>query len=149
MKEWDLEGDRMSLRESEMEEMMETQDRVLRRRRRYTISVAADIVNVHQQTLRHYERLGLIEPQRGKGEIRYFSPEDIEKIQQIRRLVDELGVNLAGVEVILNMREQMQRLREETEETIARLQAEHESETRRLKDIIRRLQGASGIAAET
>src|SRR5947209_7808854 len=133
---------------NETEEMMETGERVLRRRRRYTISVAADIVNVHQQTLRHYERLGLIEPQRGKGEIRYFSPEDIEKIQQIRRLVDELGVNLAGVEVILNMREQMQRLREDAEETISRLQLEHAAEIRRLKDIIRRLQSTSSAADE-
>lgn len=111
-------------------------------RRRYTISVAADLVNVHQQTLRHYERLGLIEPQRGKGEIRYFSPEDIERAQQIRRLVDELGVNLAGVEVILNMRSQMEQLQQEANETMARLQAEHEAEIRRLKEIIRRLQGA-------
>jgi MerR family transcriptional regulator/heat shock protein HspR len=99
-----------------------------RERRRYTISVAADLVNVHQQTLRHYERLGLIEPQRGKGEIRYFSPEDIEKIHQIRRLVNELGVNLAGVEVILNMRNQMELLRRDAEEV------------HRLKDIILRLQ---------
>jgi MerR family transcriptional regulator/heat shock protein HspR len=149
IEEYGLDVAPVSRHHSEMEEMMETRDKVLRRRRRYTISVAADIVNVHQQTLRHYERLGLIEPQRGKGEIRYFSPEDIEKIQQIRRLVDELGVNLAGVEVILNMREQMQRLRQETEETIARLQAEHEAETRRLKDIIRRLQGVSGVATES
>ncbi|GAC1318818.1 MAG: hypothetical protein NVS2B16_13050 [Chloroflexota bacterium] len=113
-------------------------------RRRYTISVAADIVNVHQQTLRHYERLGLIEPQRGKGEIRYFSLEDIEKIQQIRRLVDELGVNLAGVEVILNMRDQMERLRIDAEQTIAQLQDEHDAEIRRLKEIIVRLQGGEG-----
>lgn len=111
-----------------------------RERRRYTISVAADLVNVHQQTLRHYERLGLIEPQRGKGEIRYFSPEDIEKIHQIRRLVNELGVNLAGVEVILNMRSQMELLRRDAEETIYRMRIEHESEVRRLKDIILRLQ---------
>lgn len=112
------------------------------RRRRFTISVAADLVNVHQQTLRHYERLGLIEPQRGKGEIRYFSPEDIERAQQIRRLVEELGVNLAGVEVILNMRSQMEQLQREAHETIDRLQAEHDAEVRRLKEIIRRLQGA-------
>jgi MerR family transcriptional regulator/heat shock protein HspR len=111
-----------------------------RERRRYTISVAADLVNVHQQTLRHYERLGLIEPQRGKGEIRYFSPEDIEKIHQIRRLVNELGVNLAGVEVILNMRNQMELLRRDAEETIHRMRIEHESEVHRLKDIILRLQ---------
>ncbi|MBV9278809.1 MAG: MerR family transcriptional regulator [Chloroflexi bacterium] len=114
-----------------------------RERRRYTISVAADLVNVHQQTLRHYERLGLIEPQRGKGEIRYFSPEDIERVLQIRRLVEELGVNLAGVEVILNMREQMERQRADLEDTINRMRAEHEAEIRRLKDIIVRLQSES------
>lgn len=123
-----------------MEQTMTAKDTV-RQRRRYTISVAAEIVNVHQQTLRHYERLGLIEPQRGKGEIRYFSPEDIERIQLIRRLVDDLKVNLAGVDVILNMREQMETLRCEYEERISRMQAEHEAELRRLKEIIWRLQG--------
>jgi MerR family transcriptional regulator/heat shock protein HspR len=111
-----------------------------RERQLFTISVAADLVNVHQQTLRHYERLGLIEPQRGKGEIRYFSPRDIERVQQIRRLINELGVNLAGVEVILNMREQMERMQREAQETMERMRAEHEAETRRLKDIIMRLQ---------
>ena len=110
-------------------------------RRGYTISVAAELVNVHQQTLRHYERVGLIEPQRGKGEIRYFSSDDIDRIQQIRRLVNELGVNLAGVEVILNMRDQMERLRDEFEKTVVRMREEHESEVRRLKEIIWRLQG--------
>jgi MerR family transcriptional regulator/heat shock protein HspR len=117
-------------------------ERRIRDRQRYTISVAAELVNVHQQTLRHYERVGLIEPQRGKGEIRYFSAKDIERVQQIRRLINELGVNLAGVEVILNMREQMERMQQEAEETIARMHAEHDAETRRLKDIIMRLQGA-------
>jgi MerR family transcriptional regulator, heat shock protein HspR len=108
--------------------------------RRFTISVVAEIVDVHQQTLRHYERLGLVEPQRGKGEIRYFTSEDIERIQQIRRLVDDLGVNLAGVEVILNMRDQMESMRRETEEAMGRLLADHEAEIRRLKEIVRRLQ---------
>jgi MerR family transcriptional regulator/heat shock protein HspR len=110
-------------------------------RHRVTISVAAELVHVHQQTLRHYERIGLIEPERGKGDIRYFTPDDIERALQIRRLVEELGVNLAGVEVILNMREQMERAQKEAEMTLARLRAEHEQETKRLKDIIRRLQG--------
>ena len=122
---------------------MRREDYRTRELRRYTISVAAELVNVHQQTLRHYERLGLIEPQRGKGEIRYFSPEDIERVLQIRRLVDELGVNLAGVEVILNMRAQMERLHGDYESEIERLQAGHDAEVRRLKAIIRRLQGAS------
>ncbi len=116
-------------------------------RRRFTISVAAELVHVHQQTLRHYERLGLVEPLRGKGEIRYYSPQDIERVQQIRRLVDELGVNLAGVEVIINMREQMERMQEDFERTVERLQLEHELETRRLKDIIWRLQ-AQGMEQE-
>jgi MerR family transcriptional regulator, heat shock protein HspR len=113
-----------------------------RERRLFTIGVAADLVNVHQQTLRHYERLGLIEPERGKGEIRYFSPRDIERILQIRRLIEELGVNLAGVEVILNMREQMEALQQDMERTLARMRADHDAEVRRLKDVIRRLQGA-------
>ena len=115
-------------------------------RRRYTIGVAADLVNVHQQTLRHYERLGLIEPERGKGEIRYFSPRDIERILQIRRLVDELGVNLAGVEVILNMREHMESIQREMETTVARMREEHDTEVRRLKEAILRLQGGENAA---
>jgi MerR family transcriptional regulator/heat shock protein HspR len=115
--------------------------RRVRERRGYTISVAADMVSVHQQTLRHYERLGLIEPQRGKGDIRYYTPEDIERIQQIRRLVDELGVNLAGVEVVLHMREQIESMRSEFENIVNQMRDEHDNEVRRLKDIIRRLQG--------
>lgn len=114
----------------------------MRELRRYTISVAAELVNVHQQTLRHYERLGLVEPARGKGEIRYYSPHDIERILQIRRLVEELGVNLAGVEVILNMRDQMERMRREHSEALEKMRAEHEIERHRLKEIIKRLQGS-------
>lgn len=127
---------------------MAMRDQSRRERRRYTIGVAAELVNVHQQTLRHYERLGLIEPERGKGEIRYFSPGDIERIQQIRRLVDELGVNLAGVEVILNMREQMERIRRDLDQSITRMQAEHEAEVRRLKEVILRMQGLPAEAGE-
>jgi MerR family transcriptional regulator/heat shock protein HspR len=111
-------------------------------RRRFTIGVAAELVDVHQQTIRHYERIGLIEPHRGKGDIRYFTPADIEKIQQIRRLVDELGVNLAGVEVILNMRDQMQQLQHRHEREKAEMQDQYEREILRLKEIIRRIQGA-------
>src|SRR5919202_3018484 len=113
-----------------------------RNRVRYTISVAAELVNVHPQTLRHYEREGLIRPQRGKGKIRYFSQDDIDNIQLIRRLVNDLEVNLKGVDVILNMREQMQRMQREAQETIRRMQAEHDAEVRRLKEIIMRLQGS-------
>jgi MerR family transcriptional regulator/heat shock protein HspR len=110
-------------------------------RRHYTISVAAELVSVHQQTIRHYERLGLIEPYRGKGDIRYFSPEDIDKLLQIRRLVEELGVNLAGVEVILNMRDQMRQAQIESERQLEELRDQYEGEIGRLKEIIRRMQG--------
>lgn len=73
----------------------------------YTIRVAADLVGLHEQSLRLYERRGLIRPQRSKGNIRLFSDEDIEQVRFIKRLMDDLGVNLAGVEVILRMRSQL------------------------------------------
>lgn len=120
-------------------------------RRGYTISVAAELVSVHQQTLRHYERLGLIEPARGKGDIRYYSPGDIDRIQQIRRLVNELGVNLAGVEVVLHMRGHIEQLQRESEDAMRRMRDEHVAEIRRLKDIIVRLQAAhpASMSVET
>ncbi len=96
----------------------------------FVISIAARLVNVHQQTLRYYERLGLIEPGRSKGNIRLYSMRDVQRAQQIRRLIDELGVNLAGVEVILNMTDRMieaerrmNAMREQYEEEIQRLRS--------------------------
>jgi MerR family transcriptional regulator, heat shock protein HspR len=120
----------------------------------YIISVAAEKAEVHEQTLRHYERLGLISPAR-KGNSphspRLYSDRDIERVMQIRSLMQDLGVNLAGVETILHMRnliEQMQlenkehieQVRRQMEQEIERLQEKHLSETRRLKGIIERLQ---------
>ncbi len=73
----------------------------------YIISIAARIVNMHPQTLRYYERAGLIEPSRTRGKIRLYSQRDIERLQLIQRLVNDLGVNLAGVEVIMNLTERL------------------------------------------
>ena len=73
----------------------------------YTIKTAADLCGLHEQSIRAYERRGLIAPQRSQGNIRLFSPDDIEQIRFIKRLTDDLGVNLAGVEVILHMRQQL------------------------------------------
>lgn len=87
----------------------------------YVISIAARIVGLHQQTLRYYERAGLVSPKRTDGNIRMYSKRDIQKILQAQRLVDELGVNLAGVEVILRMGEQIRALREELDATQAEL----------------------------
>ncbi|MCS7001383.1 MAG: MerR family transcriptional regulator [Dehalococcoidia bacterium] len=88
----------------------------------YVISVAARLLGVHAQTLRYYERLGLVEPSRSRGNIRLYSARDIERLQQVKRLTDDLGVNLAGVEVILSMRDKMQALEQELE--AARAEAE-------------------------
>ncbi len=79
----------------------------------YVISVAARMVNLHPQTLRHYERIGLVEPARTEGGMRMYSPQDIEQLKKIAGLIEDLGVNLAGVEVILNMSKQIEELQEE------------------------------------
>lgn len=98
----------------------------------YVISVAAKLVNLHPQTLRHYERIGLITPARSEGNVRLYSDRDIERLRKIVRLTDDLGVNLAGVEVILNMAEQIEELQTQMEQMEAELQAEIERLRRRL-----------------
>ena len=76
----------------------------------FVISVAARLVGVHEQTLRYYERAGLLEPARSKGRIRLYSLHDLERVRQIRRLTDEMGVNLAGVEVIMRLTDRIRAL---------------------------------------
>jgi MerR family transcriptional regulator/heat shock protein HspR len=112
----------------------------------YIISVAAQRAQVHEQTLRHYERLGLIAPAR-KGSSphspRLYSDSDIERVMQIRRLMHDLGVNLAGVEAILHMKDRMEQMQIEIEQEMENLRLQHATEMRRLKDIIERLQRGS------
>ena len=74
---------------------------------RFVISVAARMLGMHAQTLRYYERAGMIEPSRSRGNRRLYSMEDIERLRRIKTLIDDLGVNLAGVEVIIRMGERM------------------------------------------
>lgn len=74
---------------------------------RYVISVAARMVGVHVQTLRYYERAGLIKPSRSGGNMRFYSAKDVAHLQRIRSLIEDLGVNLAGVEVIMRMSKRM------------------------------------------
>lgn len=92
----------------------------------YGISVAARLVDLHPQTLRQYERLGLVTPTRSGGNRRLYSERDLERLRLICRLTGELGVNLAAVEVILNMTEQIQALREELDRREREMQAELE-----------------------
>jgi len=82
---------------------------------KYTIRIVAQMVGLHEQSLRMYERKGLIQPRRSDGNIRLFSDADVERLRAIKRLVEDLGVNLAGAEVILHMREQMDAMRREME----------------------------------
>ena len=82
----------------------------------YVISVAARMLGVHAQTLRYYERLGLVEPSRSQGRVRLYSKWDIDRLRQIKTLMNELGVNLAGVEVVLRLRERMAEMEKQIEE---------------------------------
>jgi MerR family transcriptional regulator/heat shock protein HspR len=77
---------------------------------RYGITIAARMVGVQTHTLRYYERIGIIEPYRSRGNIRLYSESDIVRLRQAKTLVDDLGVNLAGIEVILRMLERMTEL---------------------------------------
>jgi len=85
----------------------------------YRISVVAEMLAIHPQTLRLYEKKGLIRPSRTTGRTRLYSAEDVEEIRLILRLGRELGVNLAGIEIILKMRRQMQAMQEELEAVAA------------------------------
>lgn len=90
----------------------------------YVISVAARIVGIETHTLRYYERLGLVQPYRSQGNIRYYSEGDIGRLRHIKGLMSDLGINLAGVEVVMRMAErmaEMQRQIQEMETEIDRL----------------------------
>jgi len=92
--------------------------------RRYAISVVAQITGMHQQTIRQYERLGLITPHRSEGGTRYYDDGDVERLLAIAQLTQQLGVNLAGVEIILRMREREGQLLRIAREMFAQLDAE-------------------------
>ncbi len=82
---------------------------------RYVISVAARMLSVQTHTLRYYEKIGIMEPSRSKGNIRLYSDRDVAHLRRVKTLMDDLGVNLAGVEVILRMAQRMTDLQHHTE----------------------------------
>lgn len=110
----------------------------------FIISIAAQKAEVHEQTLRHYERLGLITPAR-KGNTKHsprrYSERDIQRVIYIRNLMRDLGVNLAGVEAIMRLRDHIDTLQSEMAAEREAQRIAHEAELRRLKQIINRLQG--------
>ncbi len=82
---------------------------------RYVISIAARMIGVQTYTLRYYERLGIIEPSRSRGNIRLYSEWDVALLRRVKTLMDDMGVNLAGVEVILRITQRMSELQNEIE----------------------------------
>jgi MerR family transcriptional regulator/heat shock protein HspR len=108
---------------------------VAREHRLFMISVVSEMLGIHPQTLRLYEREGFIKPRRSGGNTRLYSEEDVEKLELVLRLTRELGVNLAGVEVILSMRGQMEQMQREMEATIGQLREELAREIRRREEM--------------
>lgn len=89
------------------------------KQRTYTISAVAELYDIHPQTLRLYEREGLLKPSRSMGNTRLYTDADLERLEVILALTRDMGVNLAGVEIIINMRERMQQMQHEFERIFA------------------------------
>ena len=94
---------------------------------RYVISIAARILGTQTYTLRYYERIGIIEPARSQGNIRLYSDRDIAILRRVKSLMEDMGVNLAGVEVITRLTQHMAELQQQLEEM--------ESELKRLREV--------------
>ncbi|MBI4465304.1 MAG: helix-turn-helix transcriptional regulator [Acidobacteria bacterium] len=95
-----------------------------RGRAAYMISAVAQTYDIHPQTLRLYEREGLLKPSRTEGNTRLYTEQDMERLELILRLTRDLGVNLAGVQVVLNMREKMDKMQKQMKEFVELVQRE-------------------------
>ena len=95
-----------------------------RRRAAYMISVVSEQYGIHPQTLRLYEREGLLKPSRSEGNTRLYTEQDMERLELILSLTRDMGVNLAGVEVVLKMRERMEQMQNQMREFVAMVQRE-------------------------
>jgi MerR family transcriptional regulator, heat shock protein HspR len=99
----------------------------------FSISAVADMFSVHQQTIRLYEKEGFINPKRSQGNTRLFSEEDIERLEEVIYLTHTLGINLAGVELILQLQKKIHKMQKQMNELFTQLNTEldHESDTRK------------------
>jgi MerR family transcriptional regulator, heat shock protein HspR len=100
------------------------------RKAAYMISAVAEQYQIHPQTLRLYEREGLLKPSRSEGNTRLYTDDDLERLEVILKLTRDLGVNLAGVEIILNMRERMAEMQKQIEEFVSSLNDEFSQRSR-------------------
>jgi MerR family transcriptional regulator/heat shock protein HspR len=99
----------------------------------YSISVVAKMFSVHQQTVRMYEKQGLISPKRSDGNTRLFSEEDVERLEEVIYLTHKLGVNLAGVEIILKLQKKMKRMQEDMNKMFTETDSEFEIEKKQIQ----------------
>lgn len=102
----------------------------------FSISAVSKMFSIHQQTIRLYEKEGFINPKRSDGNTRMFSEEDIEKLEEIIYLTHQLGINLAGVEMILQLQKKMTKMQQDMNKIFAETQKELQSETQNRKDLI-------------
>jgi MerR family transcriptional regulator/heat shock protein HspR len=100
---------------------------------RYVISIAARMIGIEAHTLRYYERLGLVEPERSSGNIRLYSEEDIERLRYVKALMSDCGVNVAGVEVALRLMQRMREMQQQLEDMERRIGKVAETE---MEDVI-------------
>jgi MerR family transcriptional regulator/heat shock protein HspR len=110
---------------------MAKRDTSKRNKASFMISAIAEQFQVHPQTLRLYEREGLLKPSRSEGNTRLYTEEDVERLEVILKLTRDLGVNLAGVEIILNMREKMSEMQRQIESFVSSLNTEITSQRSR------------------
>lgn len=108
-----------------------------RRKPLFMISVASELADMHPQTLRMYERRGLVRPKRSLKQTRLYSMEDVERLRYIQQLTNELGLNLAGVERVLELEEQMESMRRELDRLQAQLEEAMMDATRQVEEIHR------------
>ena len=117
----------------------------------FSIGIVSQMLDVHPQTLRHYERRGLVVPSRTEGNTRLYSREDVAILRMILRLANELGVNLAGIEVVLNMRDKIEQLECERNDLIRAifeaLYEEFQTSSSEVKNALIKVQ--SGFLAES
>jgi MerR family transcriptional regulator/heat shock protein HspR len=104
---------------------------IKRKKGYFSISAVAEMFSIHQQTIRMYEKEGLINPKRSEGNTRMFSEEDIERLEEVIRLTHELGINLAGVQMILKLQKQIKKMQDEMNAVFNKAQSDlsHEATT--------------------
>jgi MerR family transcriptional regulator, heat shock protein HspR len=118
--------------------MSDQKEQGMRRRKGfYSISVVAKMFSVHQQTIRMYEKQGLITPKRSSGNTRLFSEEDVDRLEEVIYLTHKLGVNLSGVEMILKLQKKIKRMQEEMNKIFDSTSGEFEQHSQKFKDDIK------------